>query len=65
MERSFIELKNVKKIYEVGGQKYNALDGVDLNINQHVKKPYGLICCMQSYNIFLIYANLNMHIIIL
>ena len=34
MERSFIELKNVKKIYEVGGQKYNALDGVDLNINQ-------------------------------
>lgn len=34
MERSFIELKNVKKIYDVGGQKYNALDGVDLNINQ-------------------------------
>ena len=34
MERSFIELKNVKKIYEVGGQKYNALDGVDLSINQ-------------------------------
>jgi putative ABC transport system ATP-binding protein len=34
MERSFIELKNVKKIYEVGGQKYSALDGVDLSINQ-------------------------------
>ena len=34
MERSFIELKNVRKIYEVGGQRYNALDDVDLNINQ-------------------------------
>ena len=34
MEKSFIELKNVKKIYEVGGQKYNALDGIDLSINQ-------------------------------
>ena len=34
MERSFIELKNVKKIYEVGGQEYRALDNVDININQ-------------------------------
>jgi putative ABC transport system ATP-binding protein len=31
---SFIELKNVKKTYIVGEQKFNALDGVDLNINQ-------------------------------
>ncbi len=34
MERSFIELKKVKKIYKIGEQEYNALDGVDLNINQ-------------------------------
>ena len=32
--KSFIELKNVKKTYVVGEQKFNALDGVDLNINQ-------------------------------
>ena len=32
--KSFIELKNVKKTYVVGGQKFNALDGVDLSINQ-------------------------------
>jgi len=31
---SFIELKNVRKTYIVGEQKFNALDGVDLNINQ-------------------------------
>ena len=31
---SFIELKNVKKTYVVGEQKFNALDGLDLNINQ-------------------------------
>lgn len=31
---SFIELKNVKKTYTIGEQKYNALDGVDLEINQ-------------------------------
>ena len=30
--KSFIELKNVKKTYTVGEQKFNALDGVDLNI---------------------------------
>ena len=32
--QSFIELKNVKKTYIVGEQKFNALDGVDLSINQ-------------------------------
>lgn len=32
--KSFIELKNVKKTYVVGEQKFNALDGVDLSINQ-------------------------------
>ena len=31
--KSFIDLKNVKKTYIVGEQKFNALDGVDLNIN--------------------------------
>jgi putative ABC transport system ATP-binding protein len=31
---SFIELKNVKKTYIVGEQKFNALDGIDLSINQ-------------------------------
>ena len=31
---SFIEFKNVKKTYIVGEQKFNALDGVDLNIDQ-------------------------------
>lgn len=31
---AFIELKNVKKTYIVGEQKTNALDGVDLSINQ-------------------------------
>lgn len=30
----FIELKNVKKTYVVGEQKFNALDGIDLTINQ-------------------------------
>ena len=34
MKESFIELKNVKKIYETCNQKFNALDGVDLEINQ-------------------------------
>ena len=31
---SFIELKNVKKTYFIGEQKFNALDGIDLSINQ-------------------------------
>lgn len=31
---SFIELKEVKKTYNIGNQKINALDGVDLSINQ-------------------------------
>ena len=31
---NFIELKNVKKTYTVGEQRINALDGIDLNINQ-------------------------------
>lgn len=34
MEKSFIELKNVRKSYVIGDQKYNALDGVNLKINQ-------------------------------
>lgn len=32
--KSFIELKKVKKTYIVGEQKFNALDGIDLSINQ-------------------------------
>ena len=32
--KSFIELKNIKKTYIVGEQKFNALDGIDLSINQ-------------------------------
>ena len=31
--KSFIDLKNVKKTYIVGEQKFNALDGVDLTID--------------------------------
>ena len=31
---SFIKLKNVRKSYIVGEQQFNALDGVDLEINQ-------------------------------
>jgi len=31
---SFIELKNVKKTYKIGEQSFNALDGIDLKINQ-------------------------------
>ena len=31
--KSFIELKNVKKTYIIGEQKFNALDGIDLSIN--------------------------------
>ncbi len=31
---SFIKLKNVKKTYVVGEQEFNALDGVNLDINQ-------------------------------
>jgi putative ABC transport system ATP-binding protein len=31
---SFIELKNVRKTYIIGEQKFNALDGIDLSINQ-------------------------------
>ena len=31
--KSFIELKNVKKTYVVGKQKFNALDGINLSIN--------------------------------
>ena len=34
MGKTFINLKNVKKTYTVGDQKFNALDGVDLTINQ-------------------------------
>ena len=34
MKESFIELKNVKKIYTIGEQKFNALDGINLSINQ-------------------------------
>ena len=32
--KSFIELKNVKKTYFVGEQKFNALNGVDLSIDK-------------------------------
>ena len=32
--KSFIELKDVKKIYKVGTQEFKALDGVSLGINQ-------------------------------
>ena len=32
--KSFIELKNVKKTYVVGELKFNALDDIDLEINQ-------------------------------
>ena len=31
---NFIELKNVKKTYVIGEQKFNALDGIDLSISQ-------------------------------
>ena len=31
---NFIKLENVKKIYNIGEQKFKALDGVDLSINQ-------------------------------
>ena len=34
MKKSFIKLKNVKKTYVVGEQKFNALDGIDLNISE-------------------------------
>lgn len=32
--KSFIELKNLKKTYVIGEQKFNALDGINLEINQ-------------------------------
>ena len=32
--KGFIELKNVKKTYIIGEQKFNALDGINLSINQ-------------------------------
>ena len=32
--KSYIELKDVKKTYVVGKQKFNALDGINLSINQ-------------------------------
>ena len=32
--KNFIEFKDVKKTYIVGNQKFDALDGIDLNINQ-------------------------------
>ena len=32
--KSFIELKNVKKSYLVGNQEFNALNGINLSINQ-------------------------------
>ena len=31
---SFIKLTNVKKTYIIGNQEFNALDGIDLNINR-------------------------------
>ena len=31
---SYIELKKVKKTYNIGEQKFNALDGVDLSIEK-------------------------------
>lgn len=31
---NYIQLKNVKKTYVIGEQKYNALDGIDISINQ-------------------------------
>ena len=31
---SFIELKNLKKTYTIGEQEFNALDGINLSINQ-------------------------------
>ncbi|MBR3490163.1 MAG: ABC transporter ATP-binding protein [Bacilli bacterium] len=31
---SFIELKNVKKTYIVGGKEFDALDGINMSINQ-------------------------------
>ena len=34
MSKSFIELKDVRKTYMIGEQKYNAWDGIDLDINQ-------------------------------
>ncbi len=34
MKDKFIELKNVKKSYIVGEKRFNALDGVNLSINQ-------------------------------
>ena len=34
MKNYFIELKNVKKTYRVGEEDFNALDGVDLKINE-------------------------------
>ena len=34
MKNSFIELKNVYKKYTVGEQNFNALDGINLSINQ-------------------------------
>ena len=32
--KSLIKLKDVKKTYTIGNQKFNALDGIDLEINQ-------------------------------
>ncbi len=32
--QSIIELKNVKKTYIIGAQKFNALDGINIKINQ-------------------------------
>lgn len=34
MKKNFIELKKVKKQYTIGEQKFNALDDIDLEINQ-------------------------------
>lgn len=34
MNDRFIKLKNVKKTYVIGEQKFNALDGINLEINQ-------------------------------
>lgn len=34
MDNTFIELKNVVKTYEIGDKKFNALDGINLKIEQ-------------------------------
>ena len=56
--KSFIELKNVKKTYIIGEQKFNALDGIDLSINQGAKLEVNLkdetIWLTQKHNLDMI-----------